>query len=153
LDYSDRFVQVCVLSPAGQVLASRDCANDGRAISESVARFGPKVRAAIECGTGAANLAEDLTRRGWSVDLAHAGLVSRMKQNPDKTDLQDAHVLADLVRVGYLPRVWLAPEAIRELRRLVRYRQELAERRRQIKQRIGGILRDARQKPTLASGR
>jgi transposase len=147
LDYSQSFVQVCVLSASGEVLGTRACANDGEVLTAYVARFGTKVRAAIECGTGAANLAEDLTRRGWSVDMAHAGFVRRMKNNPDKTDLQDAQVLADLVRVGYLPRVWLAPEAIRELRRLVRYRQELAERRRQIKQRMRGLLREARQQP------
>jgi transposase len=135
-------------------LETRGCANEGQAIVAYVARFGSKVRAAIECGTGAANLAEDLTRRGWSVDMAHAGFVCRMKNNPDKTDLQDAQVLADLVRVGYLPRVWLPPEAIRELRRLVRYRQELAQRRRQIKQRVQGLLREARQQsPTTTAGK
>ncbi len=49
-----------------------------------------------------------------------------MKQGPDKTDWGDARLLVDLVRVGYLPKVWLAPENIRELRRLVRYRQQRA---------------------------
>src|SRR5438445_5673782 len=151
LDYSDAFVQVCVMGASGKVLGNRSCGNTIDAILDFVAPFVPsgggRVRAAIEVGTGAANLAEALTRRGWSVDMAHAGFVSRMKNNPDKTDLQDAHLLADLVRVGYLPKVWLAPEAIRELRRLVRYRQELANQRRQIKQRIRGLFRDARQKP------
>lgn len=44
------------------------------------------------------------------------------------------------------------PEAIRELRRLVRYRQDLANRRRQIKQRLRCLLRDARQKPPVIEG-
>ncbi len=43
-----------------------------------------------------------------------------MKQNPDKSDKADAWVLADLIRLGYLPKVWLAPEEIRQLRSLVR---------------------------------
>ncbi|NOZ41338.1 MAG: IS110 family transposase [Planctomycetes bacterium] len=38
-----------------------------------------------------------------------------MKQGSDKTDWGDARLLADLVRVGYLPKVWLAPENIRAL--------------------------------------
>jgi len=37
-------------------------------------------------------------------------------QSPDKTDFSDARVLADLERVGYLPRVWIAPQQLRELR-------------------------------------
>ena len=32
-----------------------------------------------------------------------------MKKSPDKTNFSDAKLLADLVRVGYLPKVWLAP--------------------------------------------
>ena len=44
-------------------------------------------------------------RAGWSLDLARPGFVKRMKQNPDKSDYTDAQMLADLVRVGYLPRV------------------------------------------------
>jgi transposase len=52
--------------------------------------------------------------------------------------------LADLERVGYLPRVWHAPQMIRELRRLVRYRQQLAAERRQLKLRIRALLRDHR---------
>ena len=53
-------------------------------------------------------------------------------------------MLADLVRVGYLPKVWLAPEDVRQLRTLVRYRQQLVNQRRAIKLRITALLRDAR---------
>jgi transposase len=148
LDYSDAFVQVSVMGVDGQELGNRPCANCWNAIASYVANFGNKVQAAIECGTGAADLAEELTlRAGWSVHLAHPGFVQRMKQNPDKTDKQDATVLADLVRVGYVPRVWLPPLAIRELRQLVRYRQQLVGQRRQVKQRLRALLRNVRQHP------
>jgi transposase len=83
-------------------------------------------------------------RAGFSVSLAHPGIVSRMKQNRDKTDRTDAWVLADLERVGYLPRVWLAPPELRELRRLVRYRHQKVRERRSTKLRIRALLRDQR---------
>jgi transposase len=67
-----------------------------------------------------------------------------MKQNPDKTDCQDAQLVADLERVGYLPRVWLAPQYIRELRRVVRYRLQLTEQRRATKLRLRALLREQR---------
>jgi len=99
----------------------------------------------IEACCGSADLAEALIRHGgWSVDLAHPGYVNRMKQSPDKHDWGDARMLADLERVGYLPVVWLAPQEIRELRRLVRYRQNQARQRRDVKLRIGALLRDHR---------
>jgi hypothetical protein len=89
------------------------------------------VHAAIEACCGAANLAEKLsTHATWTISLAHPGFTARMKQNPDKTDYGDARLLADLMRVGYLATVWLAPEHIRELRKLVRYRRQMVDERR-----------------------
>jgi transposase len=145
LDYHDTEVQVCVLDGQGTQLINRAAANDWQAIARVVGRYGGSVQAAIESCSGAADLAEELVQKaGWSVDLAHPGFVARMKQNPDKTDYQDARLLADLERVGYLPRVWLAPEAVRELRHLIRYRQQLAQRRRDTKLRIRALLREQR---------
>ena len=69
-----------------------------------------------------------------------------MKQSPDKTDFSDARVLADLERVGYPPRVWIAPKALRELRTLVRDRQQLAAQRRNLKLQIGALLREHRRR-------
>lgn len=145
LDYHSSFVQVCVLDEQGRALLQRRCGNSWREISRIAERVGTVGRAAIEACNGAADLAEELVlQAGWSVDLAHPGYVQRMKGSPDKTDFSDARLLADLTRVGYLPKVWLAPEAIRELRRLVRYRQQLIDERRAIKLRIRGLLRDHR---------
>jgi transposase len=70
--------------------------------------------------------------------------VARLKRGPDKTDFGDSRLLADLERVGYLPTVWLASEAIRELRRVVRYRQQLVGERRNIKLRVSAALREQR---------
>lgn len=148
LDYHQDSVQVCVMDADGLVRANRRCGNSASEILAVAPRYGRRVRAAIEACSGAAELAEELVRRGgWSVDLAHPGYVARMKQSPDKTDFADARVLADLERVGYLPGVWLAPFAIRELRRLLRFRQQLAAERRNGKLRIRALLRDGRVKP------
>ena len=78
------------------------------------------------------------------MQLAHPGYVARLKQSPDKTDYTDARLLADLRRVGYLPPVWLAPEEVRELRRVVRFRQQLVAERRNIKLRVSALLREQR---------
>lgn len=144
LDYHKDSIQVCVVNAQGDVLGNRRCVNDVVAVVTYAQSLGDVSRAAIESCPGAADFAEELIQNGWHVDLAHPGFVSRMKQNPDKTDFTDARMLADLTRVGYLPRVWLAPQVIRELRRLVRYRQQLAQERRNAKLRITAMLRDQR---------
>jgi transposase len=145
LDYHQASVQVCVMNREGRVLANRKCPNDRRAIEGVVAPLGTAVHAALEVSNGAADLADELVHEaGWTVDLAHPGYVSRIKQSPDKSDYSDAQLLADLERVGYLPRVWHAPQMIRELRRLVRYRQQLVAQRRHLKMRMRALLRDHR---------
>lgn len=148
MDYHQDSVQVCVERGDGVVLANRKCSNDIAEIVDVAERCGEVVGSAIESCTGAADLAEELvTRAGWPVDLAHPGFVARMKQNPDKTDFSDAHLLADLERVGYLPKVWLPPQEVRELRRLMRYRQQLVKERTAVKLRIRALLREQRVRP------
>lgn len=147
LDYHQDQVQVCVLDAEGRVLGNRGLANDAGAIVVWAERWGQVQAAALEACCGAAHLGQELRNRGWNVSLAHPGIVARMKQNPDKTDLADARLLADLLRVGYLPKVWLAPEQLRRLRRLVRHRQQLVDQRRAVKLRIRSLLRENRLRP------
>lgn len=144
LDYHQAFVQVCVMDSVGRVLANRRCANSVAAIVSCVSAFGGRVAAAIEACNGAADLADELVAAGWQVMPAHAGYVHKLKQSPDKTDFTDARLLADLLRVGYLPNVWLPPAELRQLRHLVRYRQQLAQQRRAAKQRVTALLRTQR---------
>lgn len=151
LDYHQDSVQVCVLDSQGDELTNRSVKNDASAIEKVVRRRGQPKRIAIEACCGAANLAEELVvQRGLPVQLAHPGYVARMKRSPDKTDLGDAQLLADLARVNYLPKVWLAPDATRQLRRLVRHRTQLVRRRTDIKLRIRALLRENRLKCTEA---
>lgn len=144
LDYHQAFVQVCVMDASGQVVSNQRCANTARAVRAAVERKGVTVQAAIEACCGAADLADELVAAGWEVSLAHAAYVHKLKQSPDKTDWSDARLLADLLRVGYLPKVWLPPPALRQLRHVVRLRQQLAERRRATKLRVTALLRAER---------
>lgn len=147
LDYHQDSVQICVLDSHGKTLMNRSVNNDAAVIERLATRYGRPKRVAIEACCGAANLAEELvTHRNLPVELAHPGYVARMKRSPDKTDLGDAGLLADLTRVNYLPKVWLAPEATRQLRRLVRHRSQLVRRRTNTKLRVRALLRENRLK-------
>ena len=140
IDYHDDTIRVCVLNDEGEVLVNRDVNNNPGAVRDLVARYGIPKAIAIEACSGAAEFAEELRKQSqWSVRLAHPGYVRKLKQGPDKTDHGDAWLLADLVRVNYLPEVWLADEQTRQLRRLTHYRQGLAAERKNIKLRIRAL--------------
>lgn len=143
LDYHAKSVQVCVMDAEGRQLVNRRCGNSVAEITHTVGVM-PR-RAAIESCCGAADLAEALINEAhWPIQLAHAGYVSRMRHNPDKSDYSDAKMLAELCRVGLIPPVWLASEDVRGLRLLVRLRADLVKRRRAVKTRILGVLRTQR---------
>ena len=145
IDYHQDSVQVCVLDSCGKRLVNRSVGNDAAEVARVATRRGRPERVAIEACCGAADMADELaTAQNLPVELAHPGYVARLKRSPDKTDLSDAHLLADLARVNYLPVVWLAPEATRQLRRLVRHRAQLVRRRKDVKLRIRGLLRENR---------
>jgi transposase len=145
LDYHEDSVRVCVMDEDGQVLLNRDVANEIELVRGWIGGLGLPRGIAIEACCGAAEFADQLHRRtGWPIRLAHPGYVNRLKQGPDKSDHDDAWLLADLVRIGYLPEVWLADPATRQLRRLVRYRQGLVAERKNIKLRIRALLREER---------
>ncbi len=145
LDYHQNGVQLCVMDAKGRALVNEKVRNDARIISAKVLKAGEPAGVALEACCGAADLADELHQlNGWAISLAHTAFTSRMRQNPDKTDFADAKLLADLLRVGYLPKVWLAPAEIRQLRRLVRYRQQKVDQRRCVKLRIRAVLRENR---------
>ena len=146
LDYHSETIRVCVMDVEGETLVNRSVANDPAAVVDLVRANGGLVRAvSIEACCGAADFATALAEMTeWTVRMAHPSGVNRMKQGPDKTDHTDAWHLANLLRVGYLPNVWLADEVTRQLRRLVRYRAGLVAQKKDITLRILSLLREER---------
>ena len=148
VDYHQNHLQLCVLDPAGRVRINRPCPNDAREVARVLGELDGKVAVlALEACCGAADFGQELGELGdWRVELAHPGYVARLKQSPDKTDFGDARLVADLTRVGYLPRVWLPPAQVRDLRQLTGHRQRLVDQRRALKLQIGALLREQRVK-------
>lgn len=156
LDYHSDTIRVCVMTMDGEELLNRNVLSNVGSVSEAVrtclerkyrrVEDAPVVLVegvAIEACTGSAEFATRLiAATEWTVRLAHAGAVHRLKQGPDKTDHGDAWHLANLIRVNYLPEVWLADETTRELRHLVRHRQALMADAKDVKLRVRALLKE-----------
>jgi transposase len=145
VDYHQDQLQLCVIDQLANVRLNRSHPNDVAAVARLLGGLKDVKAVAIEACCGASDFGQKLAKEAaYRVELAHPGYVARLKQSPDKTDFGDARLLADLTRVGYLPKVWLAPGAVRELRQWVNHRQRLVDNRRAIKLQIGAILREQR---------
>jgi transposase len=145
VDYHLNSIRLCVMSPEGRRLGSAKVGNELGEVIAYASRFGDVSGGAVEVSCGAATFVEQLRKlTGWDMQLCHPGYVNRMRHNPDKSDKTDSDLLADLYRVGYLPKVWLASEDIKDLRQLVRYRSQQSECRKKLKTRLRATLRHFR---------
>jgi len=103
---------------------------------------GQEVKAAVEATTGWRFVVEELQRAGAAVFLAEPADTSARRglKRRAKTDKRDARLLRDLLLERRLPRAWIPPEHILELRARVRLRKTLVDQRTEWLQRIDAVL-------------
>jgi len=87
---------------------------------------------------------------GWIYDLlkplaqtlkvVHPSMLKAIAVAKKKNDKVDARMIADLLRCNLLPECYMAPVAIRDLRRLLRYRDLVVRQATRIKNLIAGLL-------------
>jgi transposase len=141
LDVHKRVVEACILDDKGAVVQRFRFALS----RESLAKF------AQECLRPDDRVVLEATINTWAVvKMLKAFVAEVVVSNPlatkaiasakVKTDKVDALVLAQLLRLDYLPRVWEPDEATQELRRLTSRHASLVGDRTTLKNRIHAVL-------------
>ncbi len=134
LDVSQKWTQVCIVDGEGNLLVEGNAKTNpfeiGRYLEK---RLNGPLKLAMETGSLAAWLYHGLQKRGFDIvclDAVHAHRTLSLKRH--KTDRNDAHGLAELVRLGpeWMKVVHVKEQASQELR------VQLAARARLVKQRI-----------------
>ena len=110
------------------------------ALRAMLARAGQNPRVVAEAACGWYRAAGVLRAAGAEVHLAHPLGVKAFTYRRVKNDQKDAADLADLLRMGRLPEAWIAPDEIRELRELTRYRIKLVRLRTSCKDQVHAVL-------------
>ena len=80
----------------------------------------------------------------YAVDLkvAHPEMLKAITAAKKKNDRADAEKIADLLRVNLLPECHMLSEEIRELRRVLRYRNHIVRTAVKMQNKISGLLRE-----------
>jgi hypothetical protein len=100
LDLSRRKVDVCLVSPAGEIVdewASPPDADGLRGLAARAAMYGPAVRGVIESMNGARFVHDRLEGHGWEVLIADAVKVKGLAPLACKTDRIDERELARFI--------------------------------------------------------
>jgi transposase len=72
--------------------------------------------------------------------VAHPAMLKAITASKKKNDKVDARKIADLLRCDLLPECYMAPSAVRDLRRVLRYRNLVVRQATRMKNRIAGLL-------------
>jgi transposase len=139
LDLSRKKIDVCLLSPAGEIVdewASPPDADGLRGLAARAGMWGGPVRGVIESMNGARFVHDRLEEHGWDVLIADAAKVKGLAPLACKTDKIDARVPATLSARDLVPEIWLPDPSIRRERDLARFRLHLVRHRTTLKNRI-----------------
>ena len=143
LDVSLEETAVCVLDSAGKIVWRGRCSSDPEAIARIVRERAPfAVRIGLETGQLSTWLVHSLRRLGLPVvclDARHAKAALSLQVN--KTDDNDAHGLAQIVRTGWYREVAVKSMDSQAVRVLLMARAQLISQRQATANQIRGLLK------------
>lgn len=141
IDLHRKSLQVAVLDGEGEEQSNeRFSMEDEDELRTLFKAFEPGTPATVEATMGWMWLADVLEEMGLEVHLAHMKGVKLIAESRCKTDKVDAHVLAQLLRTGFLPEAYLAPAELREQRMVLRHREGMVAWRTSAKNRVHALL-------------
>jgi transposase len=124
-DLGARSSWLCVVDSAGQKRLSCKVPNDPGQIVSLVRRYGSGLQAVVESTFNWYWLVDLLQDEGVEVKLAHPLYLKAIAYAKVKTDQVDAHTLAQLLRLDYIPEAFIYPRELRPIRDLLRRRHRL----------------------------
>jgi transposase len=142
MDVHRKRSQVALVDEHGGQLLNRNLANDSAELTALLGRLEPGTPVAFEAAYGWGWLAELLEELELEPHLVHPSRCKAIASARLKDDRVDARTLAHLLRAELLPEAWIAPQAVRDQRGLLRHRAALVRTATALKCRIHAVLAD-----------
>jgi transposase len=140
LDVHKKTVSYAVKTAAGEKVAAGSVAATRAALSEwAEALPGPWV-GALEATLFTGWIHDHLEPYAAELQVAHPAMLKAIACAKKKNDRLDAEKICDLARCDLLPGCYMAPGEIRQLRRVLRYRNLLVREAVRLKNKISGLL-------------
>ena len=139
-DSHKRYTVACVQEVTGSLVCERRIEHERGAIRRFLAGFDPGSPVAVETIGNWYWIVDEIEEAAMVPNLVHARKAKLMMGNYSKNDKLDARGMNLLQRNGTLPKVWIPPKGIRDLRDLPRTRMVLSKERAQLKNRIHSTL-------------
>ncbi len=140
LDVHKKKIAYCIQTSAGKIVDQGMVASTRPALSNWVAKLPTPWAAAMEATLFTGWIYDFLKPHASALKVAHPAMLKAITAAKKKNDKDDAKRIADLLRIDLLPECYMAPSDIRELRRVLRFRNKIVRHAVSLKNKTAGLL-------------
>ena len=143
LDVHKKKISYCVKDSSGKIYAEGWIPATRFALDRWMKTLPQPWSAALEATMFSGWIYDHLKPQATELKVAHPLMLRAIAAAKKKNDRIDANKICDCLRCDFLPECYMAPTAIRERRRTLRYRNLLVRQMVQMKIEIGTLLMEA----------
>jgi len=140
LDLHKKIIAYCIKTASGVIVSRGTVAATRSALLEWVKSLPQPWVAAMEATMFTGWVYDFLKPHAKQLFVAHPEMLKAITAAKKKNDRADAEKICDLLRVDLLPLCYMAPEEMRELRRILRYRNHVVRMATTVKNKMSGLL-------------
>ena len=140
LDVHKKSVSYCIKTADGTVVAEGKVRATRQCLCQWAQQHAEPWRGAMEATLFSGWIYDTLKPYAVELQMGHPAQMKAIGASKKKSDRLDARKIADLVRCNLLPACYVAPTEIRDLRRLLRYRNLVVEQATRMKNKMSGLL-------------
>jgi transposase len=139
-DVHKKSISCCVKTADGTIVEEGKIRATPQAVREWAAKRKEPWHGAMEATLFSGWIYDALKPFAAKLEMGNPSMMKAIGAAKKKSDRLDARKIADLVRCNLLPSCYVAPVEMRELRRLLRYRNTVVEHAVAMKNRMSGLL-------------
>jgi len=140
LDIHKKTIAYCVKRSDGVLIRQGTVFAERKALLEWISGLPGSWIGAMEATMFTGWVYDFLKPHALELKVAHPEMLKAITAAKKKNDQADAEKITDLLRVDLLPECYMAPEELRELRRILRYRNMVVRTAVGMKNKISGLL-------------
>jgi len=139
-DVHKKWIFYCIKTQDGTVVGAGKIGGDRPAVRAWAQQRSEPWMGGLEATLFSGWIYDELKPFAAQLKVAHPPMLKAIAASKKKNDRVDARKMADLLRCDLFPECYMAPSWIRELRRMLRYRNLVVAQAVRLKNRIAGLL-------------
>ena len=140
LDIHKKIIAFCIKEKSGVMIGSGTISATREALDNWLAGLPQPYSIAMEATLFTGWIYDYIQPYAHEIKVAHPEMLKAITAAKKKNDKKDAEAICDLLRVNMLPECYMAPSDLRELRRILRYRNHILRTAVKEKNKISGLL-------------